>query len=141
MRALCLATILSLATAMPAAADIRIKGSPGGEIGKFVELFDRVRASGQRVIIDGPCFSACTLVLSLVPQSRICVTRRAVLGFHAARYLADDGRLVIEPRASAIVLKTYPPAIRAWITRRGGLKGRLLTLRGHTLATMLHVCR
>jgi hypothetical protein len=64
-----------------------------------------------------------------------------VLGFHAARYLADDGRLIIEPRASAIVLKTYPPAIRAWITRRGGLHARLLTLRGHTLATMLRVCR
>ena len=41
--------------------------------------------SGEKVIIDGPCLSACTLVLSTVPSNRICVTKRAVLGFHAPR--------------------------------------------------------
>src|SRR5947208_652457 len=69
----------------PAQAEIRILGSQGGQVGPFLDLFERVRASGERVVIDGPCLSACTLVLSLVPEDRICVTRRAVLGFHAAR--------------------------------------------------------
>ena len=45
-------------------ADIRILASPGGEVGPFLELFERVRASGERVVIDGPCLSACTLVLT-----------------------------------------------------------------------------
>ena len=35
-------------------------------------------------MIDGACLSACTLVLGIVPRERICVTQRAMLGFHAA---------------------------------------------------------
>jgi ClpP class serine protease len=69
----------------PAQAEVRILDSPGGQVGPFLDLFEQVRASGERVVIDGPCLSACTLVLSLVPNDRICVTRRAILGFHAAR--------------------------------------------------------
>jgi len=74
----------------PVRAEVRILASPGGQVGPFLDLFDRVRASGERVVIDGPCLSACTLVLMTVPEERICVTRRAVLGFHAARSI--DGR-------------------------------------------------
>src|SRR4051794_22953491 len=65
-----------------ARAEVRILESPGGQVGPFIDLFDQVRASGERVVIDGPCLSACTLVLSVVPHDQICVTRRAVLGFH-----------------------------------------------------------
>ena len=73
-------------------ADIRILASPGGEVGPFLQLFERVRASGERVVIDGPCLSACTLVLDMVPSDRICVTRRAILGFHGARSIDRRGR-------------------------------------------------
>ena len=44
-----------------ARADVRILASPGGQVGPFLDLFDRVRESGERVVIDGPCLSACTL--------------------------------------------------------------------------------
>src|SRR3954464_8257503 len=94
-----------------ARAEIRILASPGGQVGPFIELFERVRASGERVVIDGPCLSACTLVLSTVPNDRICVTRRAVLGFHAARSIDRRGRIAAEPEASRLVLETYPSAV------------------------------
>src|ERR1700730_17298525 len=97
-----------LLVAAPASAEVRILASPGGEGGPFLDLFARVRASGERVVIDGPCLSACTLVLSTVPNNRICVTRRAVLGFHAARSMDARGRLYAEPDASAAVLDAYP---------------------------------
>src|ERR1700733_5217551 len=77
----------------PVRSEVRILGSPGGQVGPFIDLFDQVRASGERVVIDGPCLSACTLVLSLVPHERICVTRRAILGFHAARSIDRRGRI------------------------------------------------
>src|ERR1700752_1422216 len=86
--------------AMPARADVRIIASPGGEVGPFLDLFEQVRESGERVVIDGPCMSACTLVLSIVPNARICVTRRAVLGFHAARSIDRRGRIYAEPEAA-----------------------------------------
>src|SRR6266403_1692837 len=130
-----LALLLS-ALAFPASAEVRILASPGGEVGPFLDLFARVRASGERVVIDGPCLSACTLVLSMVPSDRICVTRRAILGFHAARSIDPRGRLYAEPEASGLVLEAYPSQVRGWIRHRGGLTSRLLLLRGRELAAI-----
>ena len=130
------------ATALPPAqAEVRILSSPGGQVGPFLDLFETVRASGERVVIDGPCLSACTLVLSVVPDDRICVTRRAILGFHAARSLDAHGRMYAEPEASELVLEAYPSAVRGWIRRRGGLSSRLLLLRGRELAAIYPSCR
>jgi hypothetical protein len=136
-----LATVLCALAAPPAQAEIRILGSRGGQVGPFLDLFERVRESGERVVIDGPCLSACTLVLSMVPNSRICVTRRAVLGFHAARSMDRRGRMYAEPEASALVLQAYPTGVRDWIIRRGGLTSRLLLLRGRELAALYPTCR
>ena len=77
MRIIVAVLVLCAATS-PAHSDVRILSSPGGQVGPFIELFDRVRQTGERVVIDGPCLSACTLVLMTVPNERICVTRRAV---------------------------------------------------------------
>ena len=63
-------TLCTLVTP-PAQAEVRILGSQGGQVGPFLDLFEKVRASGEHVVIDGPCLSACTLVLSMVPHDRI----------------------------------------------------------------------
>src|SRR6516225_9807716 len=136
-----LATMMCALAAVPAQADVRILSSPGGEVGPFLDLFEQVRDSGERVVIDGPCLSACTLVLSMVPNSRICVTRRAVLGFHAARSIDRRGRTYAEPEASQLVLQAYPAPVRDWIIHRGGLTSRLLLLRGRELSAMYRRCR
>jgi hypothetical protein len=140
-RSIGLAIILCALAAPAARAEIRILASPGGQVGPFLDLFERVRQSGERVVIDGPCLSACTLVLSMVPNNRICVTRRAVLGFHAARSVDRRGRMYAEPEASEIVLHAYPAPVRDWIRRRGGLSSRLLLLRGRELAAIYPTCR
>ena len=67
-----------------ASATVRITDDVGGRIGTYVEAYSAVRSSGERVMIDGACLSACTLVLGIVPLRRICVTPRASLGFHQA---------------------------------------------------------
>src|SRR5512140_1308302 len=140
MKAVLVAAALFAAIA-PARAEVRILASPGGQVGPFLELFDRVREPGERVVIDGPCLSACTLVLSIVPTERICVTRRAVLGFHAARSIDRRGRTYAEPEASDLVLQTYPAPVRDWIGRHGGLTSRLLLLRGRELKAIYRTCR
>ena len=141
MRKLLLAALVSSFWIAPASADVRILSSPGGQIGPFLNLFEVVRQSGERVVIDGPCLSACTLVLSVLPRNRICVTRRAVLGFHAAWSPDNSGRPVTQAEASQIVLATYPAPVRNWIRRRGGLTSRTLLLRGKELAAFYPSCR
>jgi hypothetical protein len=122
-------------------AEIRIMSSPGGQIGPFLDLFDAVHESGDRVVIDGPCYSACTLVLSVLPREQICVTPRAVLGFHGAHSLTRRGDFKAEPAVSKLVLAAYPPPVQHWIKRHGGLHSKLLRLRGRELAAMYPTCR
>jgi hypothetical protein len=52
-------------------------------------------------VIDGPCLSACTLVLSTLPRNRICTTSRAVLGFHAPFMLDSKGTDIPHPATNA----------------------------------------
>jgi hypothetical protein len=137
--AIVLLTMVSAASAV--ADEVRILSSRGGEVGEFIDMFDDLRKSGDRVVIDGPCLSACTLVLSAVPNDRICVTHRAVLGFHAARLIDRHGRFHAHPEATEIMYETYPAAVRGWIRRHGGLSSHLLMLRGHDLAALYRVCR
>jgi hypothetical protein len=141
VKAMLFAAALGAFAVAPAQAEVRILGSPGGQVGPFLDLFEEVRSSGERVVIDGPCLSACTLVLSMVPNDRICVTRRAVLGFHAARSIDRRGRMYAEPEASEAVLEAYPAPVRNWIRRRGGLTSRLLLLRGRELTAIYSPCR
>jgi hypothetical protein len=141
VKAIHLAAVLGALAAAPAQADVRILSSPGGQVGPFLDMFEGVRNSGERVVIDGPCLSACTLVLSMVPNDRICVTRRAILGFHAARSIDRRGRTYAEPEASEVVLEAYPAPVRSWILRRGGLTSHLLLLRGRELTAIYASCR
>src|SRR6202521_638379 len=136
-----LAVLLCGLVVPPSRAEVGTLASPGGQVGPFLDLFERVRASGERVVIDGPSLSACTLVLSMVSGDRICVTRKAILGFHAARSVDARGRMYAEPEATELVLEAYPAAVRGWIRRRGGLSSRLLLLRGRELAAIYPSCR
>ena len=91
-RAAVIGTLASIIVNGATSAEVRIVGDPGGEVSSYLRKFHAVRDFGQRVVIDGPCLSACTLLLVEVPEERICVTSRAVLGFHAAAYYDDASR-------------------------------------------------
>lgn len=125
-----------------AAADVRITRDQGGEIVSYLTKYRQMRASGERLVIDGPCLSACTLFTALIPRDHVCVTPRAVLGFHAASYYDDARRSLVPTRAGTrLVLRLYPPEIRRWIERHGGLSPRIIALRGSDLAAMYNSCQ
>jgi hypothetical protein len=134
--------VLCVLTPSLASAEMRISGDPGGEVSAYLQKYQQVRASGQHVVIDGPCLSACTLLTGIVPRDHICVTQRAMLGFHAASYYDDASRSLVPTRAgSRLVMSYYPPQIRRWINRHGGLTPHLIELRGRELASMYQTCR
>jgi hypothetical protein len=123
-----------------ASAVVRITGDTGGQIGPYLENLIALRDSGQRVIIDGPCLSACTLVLGVVPRDRICVTRRARLGFHAAWHPGENGRPATNRGGTQLLMAVYPAQVKNWIARRGGLTREMKYLTGRELASMYPSC-
>jgi hypothetical protein len=143
MRPLVVLTVCTVATMLStsfAQATIRITADRGGRIIDYAERFIRARASGEQVIIDGTCLSACTLVVGMLPHDKVCATSRAVLGFHAAwRPTARGGRKSSAP-ATRAMMDVYPANLREWIDHRGGLTPRMIFLRGSELAAIVPTC-
>lgn len=135
-----LALALSLCLILPAAADVRILASGGGAVGDYLNFFARVKQSGERVVIDGPCLSACTLVLSTIPRQRICVTSRAVLGFHAPYLVDQSGRTFHNAKVTQTINAAYPASVRTWIKRNGGLSQKVILLKGRELNALYPRC-
>jgi hypothetical protein len=140
MQRLLLTLVISAVATAQAFADVRIYSSPGGDVATYLTFFSQVERSGERVIIDGPCYSACTLVLSTIPRGRVCVTRRAVLGFHAPEVIGDNGRPYHSQSVTQAMLASYPSSVRTWIRRHGGLKSGLIYLRGRELTALYRRC-
>jgi hypothetical protein len=135
-----LAAVLTLSGWSAAQALVRISDDRGGRIGTYLDKYQSLRSSGETVAIDGLCASACTIVLGAVSPDRICVTSRANLGFHAAWDVGARGEAVTNPEATRMLYSMYPPNIRRWISQRGGLKSRMIFLRGRQLASMYRPC-
>ena len=135
-----LAAVLLLAGVGTSHAVVRITDDRGGKIGAYLDKYQGLRTSGETVIIDGLCASACTIVLGTVPHDRICVTPRANLGFHAAWDFGANGREVTNPDATQMLYSFYPSPVRRWIAARGGLKPQMIYLRGKQLMSMYRPC-
>jgi hypothetical protein len=133
-------TLITICAAGPAIAEVRIRADMGGQIKSYLQKYAAVRDGGERLVVDGTCMSACTLALGLVPRDRICVTRKAVLGFHAAWDPSDDGRQLHSEGGTALMMSIYPAEIRTWIERRGGLNRKTMLLRGRELAALYPTC-
>lgn len=135
-----LTAALLLASMAAGHAGVRIAGDRGGQIGQYLDKYSQLRASGQAVMIDGLCASACTIVLAAIAHDKICVTSNATLGFHAAFDFAGNGRTVTNPEATHMLYSGYPSQVRRWISRRGGLTHRMIFLRGKQLQAMYRPC-
>ena len=135
-----LAAVVLLASMGASHAVMRIGEDRGGRIGTYVDKYQEVRTSGEMVIIDGLCASACTIVLGAIPHDKICVTSHAALGFHAAWDMDDDGRAITNPEATHMLYSMYPTAVKKWINQRGGLTSHMIYLRGKELTSMYHAC-
>ena len=133
--------LLPVALAQPCDAMTRIAGDMGGPLGEYLLVFAAIRDAGEQVMIDGSCFSACTLVTALIPRGKICITERAMLGFHAGWFENKAGERVTSPTGTRVLYEMYPPVIRNWIARRGGLGARTIVLEGRELAAIYRYCK
>ena len=123
-----------------AKSEVLIKNDGGGDIPQYIAKYLNLQLSGERVVIDGDCLSACTLALGLLAQDRRCFTNKARLGFHAA-YTESGALRIRNPFGTDVFWLVYPPEIRRWISRHGGLASRMIYLEGKELAAMYPPCR
>jgi hypothetical protein len=122
--------------AASASAEVRIRSDIGGNTDAYRQRVDALRRSGERVVIDGPCNSACTLHLTL-PRQQLCVTGRAAFTFHA---LADIQTGLPRPRETQDLFRSYPQPVQTWISQHGGLTHVPVTLNGNAMFGMLPRC-
>jgi len=138
-----LALILLVLSSSAAHADYRITRDHGGLVDEYKAKYTKIRDRGDRVIIDGICNSACTLVLGIVPLNRICVTPKASLGFHQAYFdkAWTLGMRVTSYTGTADLMSYYPDSVKAWIRRHGGLAPEMKKVKnGPELWAMLDPC-
>ncbi len=135
-----LAAVLLLAGVGASHAVVRIADDRGGRIGTYVDKYQGLRTSGETVIIDGLCASACTIVLGAISPDKICVTSHAELGFHAAWDFGANGRAVTNAEATQMLYSMYPSPVKRWISARGGLTPRMIFLKGKQLQALYKPC-
>lgn len=140
IRWMVLAAAIAASCVTPASATVRISEDRGGQIGQYLQKLALLRSSGQRVVIDGNCLSACTLLLGMIPRNRVCATSRARLGFHAAWMPDADGRPVTSAMGTRALWDRYPSGIKHWIRRHGGLSRKMIYLQGPALYAFVPSC-
>ena len=136
-----LAAIVLILTLSEASSAIRISNDRGGRIATYIFKYQRLASSGESVIIDGLCASACTIVLGKISHDRICVTSQAKLAFHAAWDFGARGLSITNRQATQMLYSMYPSPIRQWIDSRGGLRTRAIFLQGKQLNAMYRLCQ
>jgi hypothetical protein len=89
----------------------RITADYGGRIDRYIADLSRVRQEGEKVIVDGPCLSACTLILAMLPRESVCSTPFGLFGFHSAWY-ENEGKPAYAKEASRLIWNMYPKDIQ-----------------------------
>ena len=120
--AVALAVFILVAAAYVAAhadpVNYRILYSPGGNLAQFRETAAELRKAKTPIIVDGPCYSACTVLVD-EDRAQVCITERAVFGYHQGTVVgwlsAQHGQT--EDRTQV----PYSPDVAAWIEAHGGL--------------------
>lgn len=135
--------VLTLVAAAPAHALLHITRDHGGYVEQYKAKYERIRDTGQRVVIDGICNSACTLVLGIVPLNKVCVTPRASLGFHEAYYDKSFtfGIKITSAAGTSELMSYYPDTVKDWIRQNGGLTTKMKVIKnGPQLWKIVNPC-
>ena len=87
--------------------------SAGGNVLGFRQQGQQLAAQHTPVIVDGPCLSACTL---LVDEARgnVCITDRAVFGYHQSYESDSKGGRLYTP------LAYQTPGLGSYLENHGG---------------------
>jgi hypothetical protein len=145
MRSFLMAAILAASLTTPAHSAQRIMFDPGGILTIYIEKYNEWRRTGELVVLDGFCISACTMVLGLIRPERACATPFARLAFHSASYHDRmSGQRSFAREATRLLWHIYPHNVRALLLRRGWQDGmdheHLIYVEGDELRSISRPC-
>jgi hypothetical protein len=95
---------------------------PGGILHEHEARWRALAESGDDVEMRGPCVSGCTMIMAYVPKSRLCFAWGASLWFHKAASGTDIKTATPSTSTTLYMLNQYPPDIKAWLLKRGGVE-------------------
>lgn len=104
------------AVALPTSNVVVVSQDYGGSIFEYIENYVKYRDQNNQIVIKDFCLSACTLVLSIIPKENVCVSPKAILGFHSA-YNAYTGEFAEE--ATRLIWHSYPHEVQDYLRDRG----------------------
>jgi len=114
---------------------VNIGTNHGGQVLGFARQALKWKRNGTRVRFSGRCASACTLYLSLAPK-KMCITPSASFHFHAPYGANAKGNR----GAKAYMLRTYPSWVRSYISNKGGLSSRMISMNYGYASRFIKTC-
>lgn len=120
LKSLAVVTSVVLFTAAANANPIVIHDHPGGLVGEEIMWWEVIRASGNLVVVDGECTSACNMLWGQIPPERVCITHDSVFGFHAAT--DTPGGPPDLPSTQRVIENYFPEWLQKLIVKHGFMK-------------------
>lgn len=132
---------ISAFLAAPAHATTVITGNGGGVVEDFWVEIQSHAMRGEKIVVDGPCMSACTLTLVLADKGLMCATPRAIFSFHRA-YSGKPGTKAYEDDGgwTDVMMAQLPKPVSAWLSDHGGITHAWKTLAGDEMTARVPVC-
>ena len=116
--------LLAQSSSPALAKPIIISHDDGGVVVEYIQKYANLRDHGGRVVVDGPCLSACTLVLGILPEQNVCATSNAAFGFHSATEYwtnPENNKTYHQysPEMSRVMFDMYPGRVRKVVASLG----------------------
>lgn len=118
LKSLITALAILLSPLAAEARNVRVTLDFGGSIAEYYRTYTDHRNSGDVIVIDGYCISACTVALALLPPHQVCVTPYAMFGFHSAWY-GSESAPQFSLEGTQFMWQIYPEYIREILREKG----------------------
>lgn len=111
----------------------------GGEVSSFKAAAREAKRTGRRVVINGPCLSACAIFADDA-RSQVCITSKARFGFHKG-FVVDQPMAGGHYRLVKRFTPSHSPDIANWVKKNGGYPSRGFNImRASAAGTIWHHC-
>lgn len=87
----------------------------GGSVAEYIAKYNDWKKGESKVVVDGPCISACTFMLGILNDNQVCVTKRGFFAFHSASY--GNGEFAEE--ATKLFWFMYPERVKTILRTLG----------------------